>query len=625
MRLTQRALRLLTGLLLIAAAAAPGNAQLAFVKGSDNALWMHEGTSWKSLGGQLTSGPDACSWGRDRVDVFARGAGNSLVQIARTGEQWSGWFNLGGSLSGGPTAVCRKYNRIDVFAVGADRSMQQKSWDGSRWTDWVSLGGEFPAGTTPDAASWGEHRIDLFARGTDGALWQNSWRGDRWSGWESRGGQLTSDPAAVSWGHERIDVFARDDAGQMRQLTWDRTAWSDWYEHGGSFAAGSGPDASSLGANRLEVYGRGADNALVRKVWNGTRWSEWEPLGGVLASDPGVVAPQGGGVRFLAEVEDILRRLSVRRGGAVSIGIVDRSGRVYFLNYGNIEPGARATEDSIYSIGSNSKVLTGMMIKQMAEEQPPKVVLDQPVQLYVPREIVMPVWYPDPANRGVTSHITVRHLLTHRSGIPRSFAESEPLDMRLPTFARLFATVRPVRAPGADFEYSNIGSELMTAIVEHVDRRSYAESLRARLTGPLAMTSTAPNLVSHARLPPHKVGYPEGGGYVQSTARDMVKFLRAASRWEPLSGPILRAQTESLTWFGNELAGAFHHNGANPAADAATWGAHRSGMMADPASQTAVIVLTQGHPTIDELQAVYLARDIIKLARARTGNDVFNW
>jgi CubicO group peptidase (beta-lactamase class C family) len=616
--------RLLAGLILIIAAAFHGHAQLAFVKGTDDTLWMHEGTTWKPLGGQLTSGPDACSWGPGRVDVFARGAGNALVQIARIGEQWTSWYNLGGSLNGGPTAVCRAANRIDVFAVGPDRSMLQKSWDGSRWTEWVSLGGEFPAGSTPDAASWGENRIDLFARGTDGALWQNSWISGTWSGWDQRGGQLTSDPAAVSWGYNRIDVFARDTDGQMRQLAWEGTAWSDWYEHGGSFAEGSGPDAAALANNRLAIYARGADHALVRKVWNGTRWSEWESLGGVLTADPGAVASRGNGVRFLAEVEDILRRNGARSGGAVSVGIVDRQGRLYFLNYGQIEPGVHASEDSVYSIGSNSKVLTAVLIKQMSEEQPPRVQLGQPAQLYLPREIVMPVWYPDPNNTGITEHITVRHLLTHRSGLPRDFDE-EPLDMRLPTFARLFSAIRATRAPGAGYEYSNIGSELMTAIVEHVDRRGYAESLRVRLTGPLGMTTTAPNLIAHPRLPPIKIGYPEGGGYVQSTTRDMVKFLRAASRWDPLSGPILRTQTESLIWYGSSVVGAFHHAGDNPAADEATWGRHHSAIMADPQSQTGVVVLTQGHPRITPGNAVGIARDIVRLVRARPDNDVFSW
>ena len=600
-------------------------AQLVFVRGSDNALWLREGTAWKSLGGHVTSAPDACSWGRDRVDVFVRDASNGLAQIARVGGQWTQWFNLGGSLSGGPAAVSWGPDRIDVFAVGTDRTMQHKSWDGTRWTEWVSLGGEFPAGSSPDATSRGPNRLDVFARGSDNALWHNAWENGQWNGWNSLGGEITSDPAAVAWDSSRLDIFARNTDGQMVQIAWDGANWTDWFQHGGSFAPGSGPDVSSLGTNRLEVYGRGADNSLVRKAWNGSQWSDWVSLGGVLTSDPGAIAVRGAGVRFLAEVEDIVRSYSAHQGGATSVGIVDRSGRTWFLNYGHIEPGVRASEDSVYSIGSVSKVLTGTLVKMINEEQ--RVVLDQPAQQYLPREIQLPVWYPDPFNTGVRTHITVRHILTHRSGLPRNFSETEPLDMRLPNFVRLFSTVSLQRAPGSDpVEYSNIGSELMTALVEKMDNRSYAESLRARLTGPLGMTSTGPNRIAHPRLPPHKIGYPEGGGYVQSTTRDMVKFMRAASRWDvnEISGPILRAQIEGLFWFGNILTGAFHHNGKNPAADSATWGLQQSGIMADPTSERGVVVLTQ-KLSDDDMRALRIARDIILLARARTGNDVFNW
>lgn len=597
--------------------------QLVFARGANYDLSYREGTSWKSLGGSLTSAPDACSWGSDRVDVFARGADHTLVHIARAGDDWTSWHDLGGSLSGGPAAVSWGPDRLDVFAVGPERTMLQKTWDGSRWSDWVSLGGEFPAGSSPGASSTGPDRIDLFARGMDGALWHNAWRG-AWSGWSSLGGELASDPGAVSWDSTRTDVFVRGTDGQLWQIAWDGTSWSQWYAHGGTFAPDSGPDASSLGPNRLEVYGRGTDNALVRKTWNGSRWSDWESIGGFLSSDPAAVASRGRAVRFLAEAEDIVRNHGAHRGGATSVGIADRSGRIYFLNFGEIEPGVTASENSVYSIGSVSKVLTGMLVKLLEEDR--RLGLDQPAQLYVPEAIRIPVWYPDPNDKSNRTVITVRHLLQHRAGLPRNFSEGEPLDMRLENFVRLFSRVSLLSEPGGRVEYSNIGSELFTAIVEQMDGRTYAESLRVRLTEPLGMTSTAPNLIGHPRLPVLKRGYPEGGGYVQSTTSDMVKFMRAASRPDgaPISGPISRAQSAGLTWFGNILAGAFHHNGKNPAADAATWGLQQSGIMADPVSQMGVVVLTQNLPD-DDMRALRIARDIILLARARPGNDVFNW
>jgi hypothetical protein len=58
-----------------------------FVRGTDNALW-HKWYSggwhgWESLGGVLTSDPDAVSWGSGRIDVFVRGTDNAL---------WHRWY-----------------------------------------------------------------------------------------------------------------------------------------------------------------------------------------------------------------------------------------------------------------------------------------------------------------------------------------------------------------------------------------------------------------------------------------------------------------------------------------------------------------------------------------------------
>lgn len=260
---------------------------LVFARGTDDALWVRDRAAWKSLGGNLSAGPDACSWGPDRVDVFARDAELHLIQIARIGGRWTRWFNLGGSLRSAPTAVSWGPNRIDVFAAGDDQTLIHKAWNGSEWSEWESLGGQIVG--SPDAASWGPGRLDVFARGTDGALWQIAWDGEGWSDWVRLGGALASDPGAVSWGPNRIDVFARKADGKMWQIAWDGSRWTRWFDQGGAFHSGTGADASSLGPDRVEVYGVGPRGDLMRKAWNGTRWGEWLSLGGAITSDPGAV------------------------------------------------------------------------------------------------------------------------------------------------------------------------------------------------------------------------------------------------------------------------------------------------------------------------------------------------
>lgn len=277
-------IRHLVVLMLFAAGASAET--LVFARGADNALWMHDGARWTSLGGTLASAPDAASWGNGRVDVFVRGTDDHLWQIARENGRWSQWFDLGGTIRGGPSAVSRAPGRIDVVALGADRALWHKAWDGTRWSEWTSLGGELRDGSSPDLASWSDGRLDVFARGTDDALWQKAWDGAAWSEWTRLGGQLASDPGVVSWGPNRIDVFARGNDRQMWQIAWDGSRWTEWIAHDGELAHGSGPDAASAAVNHLAVFGRGSDDAVWLTEWTGSQWTDWRSLGGKVTSDP---------------------------------------------------------------------------------------------------------------------------------------------------------------------------------------------------------------------------------------------------------------------------------------------------------------------------------------------------
>ncbi|MEP0885209.1 hypothetical protein NDI49_27030 [Trichocoleus sp. ST-U3] len=171
---------------------------------------------WESLGGELSSGPDVCSWAPERLDVFARGTDNTLWHKWFDGG-WSDWESLGGVLTSDPTAVSWSNGRIDVFARGTDNTLLHKWFDGG-WSDWESLGGVLTSG--PDVCSWASGRLDVFVRGTNNALW-HKWFDGGWSDWESLGGVLTSDPTAVSWSNGRIDVFARGT---------DNALWHTWFD-----------------------------------------------------------------------------------------------------------------------------------------------------------------------------------------------------------------------------------------------------------------------------------------------------------------------------------------------------------------------------------------------------------
>lgn len=79
-----------------------------------------------------TNGPAVASWGPHRLDVFARGADNTLYPNSWTGSAWTGWRQVSPTPIGSdPAAVSWGTNRIDVFALGAGDQMYTMSRSGS--------------------------------------------------------------------------------------------------------------------------------------------------------------------------------------------------------------------------------------------------------------------------------------------------------------------------------------------------------------------------------------------------------------------------------------------------------------------------------------------------------------
>ena len=107
-----------------------------------------------------------------------------------------------------------------------------------------------------------------------------------------------------------------------------------------------------------------------------------------------------------------------------------------------------------------------------------KLDLDAPVQRYVP------------AFRGPNKErVTMRHLLTHSSGMPAwrpLYAEAKTREEAL----ALVDTTPLLRQPGDTFVYSDLGAIVLTQAVEAITGQRLNDFLDARLFGPLGMTST---------------------------------------------------------------------------------------------------------------------------------------
>ncbi len=161
----------------------------------------------------------------------------------------------------------------------------------------------------------------------------------------------------------------------------------------------------------------------------------------------------------------------------ISVGFIDIDGYRYKEGFGN------AMDSSFYSIASITKVITGLAIMQLIEQD--KIDLDTPVNNYIP-EFTLNYPYPD------TPDITIRHLITHTSGLSRdNLADAQgycpPEKNHLINYLKNHFQPLPA---GYRHCYSNPGVELLGYIIERMSGRDYASYIDANILKPLEMTKS---------------------------------------------------------------------------------------------------------------------------------------
>jgi hypothetical protein len=250
--------------------------------GDDGAIYQR---SWdltgpwsspSSMGGTTSSAPAVAAPAAGRFDLYARGADNAVWVRRYDGIGWSGWAGLGGLTYSAPAASRRLGTSIvDVFIRGAGNTIQHRYRNGNTWSaGWTSIGAP-PGGATsaPASVSAAPGRIDVFVRGADAAIWRNTWT-TAWSGWTSVGGVTSSAPAATSRGTNRIDLFVRWVDGRVIQRYNGGSGWSGWVSLGANTT--SAPAAVASSSTRIDVWTRRTTGAIQRDAWRSTTgWSGW--------------------------------------------------------------------------------------------------------------------------------------------------------------------------------------------------------------------------------------------------------------------------------------------------------------------------------------------------------------
>jgi CubicO group peptidase (beta-lactamase class C family) len=149
----------------------------------------------------------------------------------------------------------------------------------------------------------------------------------------------------------------------------------------------------------------------------------------------------------------------------------------------NVETGVAATIDSVFQIGSVTKMLTASLVMLLVDDG--KIELDRPIKDYFPTFHVL--------ERRSTQTITVRNLLSHTSGLisDSSITPGDPQD-EVSGIARYvdrcFLLPQAHRQIGKKFSYSNAGYVIAGRVIELVSGQSWWEAVEERIFAPLGMT-----------------------------------------------------------------------------------------------------------------------------------------
>lgn len=224
----------------------------------------------------------------------------------------------------------------------------------------------------------------------------------------------------------------------------------------------------------------------------------------------------------------------------------------------NARTGVEVTADTLFQIGSITKPYVAALVLELAAEG--LADLDEPATRYV-LELASP-------SRDVAEPVTLRHLLTHTSGIGGDhFADHGRGDDCLERYVRSLAAVPSDFAPGERFSYCNSGFVVLGRLVERLRGATFEEVVRDRLVERLRLRETV-TLPEEALLHRCAVGHGTSGvvgtwgfgramgpaGGLVASARDVARFGLALFRGDvvELPGPVGEPAVADVPWVGVE-------------------------------------------------------------------------
>jgi CubicO group peptidase (beta-lactamase class C family) len=159
--------------------------------------------------------------------------------------------------------------------------------------------------------------------------------------------------------------------------------------------------------------------------------------------------------------------------------------------FANVEQHVPATDSTVYMVGSLTKPFTASAIVLLSQQR--RLGLDDPIIKYLPE------------GRAVWSGVTIRHLLTHTSGVPQDTALDWSRDYSESEMVR--SAAQPLEfQPGARQSYSSTGYALLGVIIHRVTGAPWGAFVRDHVFRPLHMRTARVNPDAES-LPNRAAGY----------------------------------------------------------------------------------------------------------------------
>lgn len=252
--------------------------------------------------------------------------------------------------------------------------------------------------------------------------------------------------------------------------------------------------------------------------------------------------------------DKIMQEMARRHVPGLSV-LVIQDGKVLKekgYGYANLEHSVPVTEKTVFQSGSVGKTFTAALVMLLAEDG--KLSLDDPIARHLSN--TPPAW----------DGITIRHLLTHTSGLGDPY---KVLDFRKDysdeELIALEAGIPMLFAPGERYSYSNMGYHLLGFICNKVGGKFYGDQLRERIFAPLGMET---KVITEEDIVPHRAaGYTWNNGVLRNqswvaprlnttadgslylTARDLAKWDQAL-----YGDSILTTRMRAASWTPPKLA-----------------------------------------------------------------------